>query len=164
MVTLLWFFTPPPCLHNKTCWEGNVSARVLNTTGKRISFHRDEMGMSQEGLTVALREYGIKIERSQLSRIENQQHPPSGQMLSALAHILGVTSDYLLLLSDDPLPPDGSPHAFAEENSEYKVDPMAERLMQYWGHLSMGDQAILLQLAQRLSGDNVFPIGGSSVN
>lgn len=129
-----------------------MSARILNTTGKRIAFHRDELGFSQEGLAAELRRRGIDIKRSQVSRIENQDHPPSGEILSALAHILGLTTDYLLVLSDTPLPPEGAPHAFKDEGVPYEVeDSLVRSLVDAVGRLSRSDQAMLLGIAERLA-------------
>lgn len=47
-----------------------------------------------------------QVDRAYLSMIENNKRPAFGSdILQRVAAILGTSSDYLLLLTDDPLPP-----------------------------------------------------------
>ncbi|MBC8252618.1 MAG: hypothetical protein H8E35_01145 [Ardenticatenia bacterium] len=74
---------------------------ILDTPGKRIRALRHDLGVSQI-------ELGHRIARSSgyMSLVEADKVPGiSGALLSEIAEVLGTTVDYLLLRSDDPLPP-----------------------------------------------------------
>lgn len=45
-----------------------------------------------------------ELERKSIIRYENGQNIPGGKALTALARVFGVTTDYLLGLSNDPQP------------------------------------------------------------
>ena len=130
--------------------------RFTNTTGKRIKLHREDLGLRQEDVVRLLMEQGIEIGQSRLSRIEQQQHAPPGEIVAGLAKILNVSTDYLLLLTDDP-----TQHDDDELPSEVDPDdPLLMKLLQYWDMLGMTDRAILLNLAARLADQNVVAFVG----
>ncbi|MCB0055412.1 MAG: helix-turn-helix transcriptional regulator [Caldilineaceae bacterium] len=125
--------------------------RFLNSTGKRVRLLRDDLDLTQNQLLEALGTLGIHISRGRLSQIENSDAPPSGEILRALAAALGTSADYLLLLTDDAVPPfDAS--TLAEEGEPYHVDDSLVRsLLEAVGRLSRSDQAMLLGIAERLA-------------
>lgn len=123
--------------------------RFLNTPGKRIRVLREDLGMSQAELVEQLAARGVAIGRSNLSRIENADQPPSGELIAALAGVLGTSADYLLLLSDDALP-----ERDVSEEDEAAGDPMLRLLMQTVAKLARSDQAMLLSLAEKLAAAN----------
>ena len=62
---------------------------------------RRDLDLSQEELAER-----AQVDRSYLSKIENDRRPGFGSdMLGRIADALGTTSDYLLCLTDDSLPP-----------------------------------------------------------
>jgi len=65
--------------------------------GERIREMRRKMGLSQEDLA---RQIGIRGQ--QVYRYEAGENDPSADILRNIAQILGVTTDYLVGLSDDP--------------------------------------------------------------
>jgi transcriptional regulator with XRE-family HTH domain len=64
------------------------------------------MGMTQEQLTSMLDlEGGVKVGQSYISELERGDTYPSGQLLKALAIVLKTTTDFLVLLTEDPMLP-----------------------------------------------------------
>lgn len=82
-----------------------ISMDLLNTTGKRIRALRNDYHLTQEELTRQLNKAGVDAGRSYISILENSSKVPSGEVIQALARVLKTTSDYLLLLTDDPFRP-----------------------------------------------------------
>lgn len=78
---------------------------LLNTTGKRIRLLRGDLDLTQEELTRQIEKLGVTIGRSYISLLERTSNVPSGDVLAGLARVLRTTTDYLLLLTDDPLIP-----------------------------------------------------------
>lgn len=65
--------------------------------GMRVRECRNEIGLSQEGLAEKL---GMK--RTNVANYEGGRVVPPGNILLEMAEIFGVTTDYLLGISDDP--------------------------------------------------------------
>jgi transcriptional regulator with XRE-family HTH domain len=73
---------------------------LLDTLGKRIKALRADRGVSQKDLARR-----IDTAQSHLSEIEADGVPRvSGDLLARIASGLNTTTDYLLLLTDDPQP------------------------------------------------------------
>lgn len=66
---------------------------------ERLRELRGKMGLSQEALARQ-----IDIGNLQIWRYENGDNEPSSEILSRLAKALDTSADYLLGLTDDPLP------------------------------------------------------------
>lgn len=78
---------------------------MLTTFGKRLRWLRIERGIDQKELTKALAFRGVDIGQSYISTLERSENRmPTGQVIAGLALELQTTSDYLLLLSDNPFP------------------------------------------------------------
>ena len=71
--------------------ENQPRKRWFSVLGARIAALRREAGLSQAELASQL-----QISASAMGMYEQGRREPSGQMLVALARILGVTTDYLL--------------------------------------------------------------------
>lgn len=83
--------------------------------GARVALQRKHLGMSQPDLVDRLRAEGIKSSTTEVSRVETGfVKSPSIPRLVAYAAILGVSTDYLLGLTDDPTPPPPSAAQVAE--------------------------------------------------
>lgn len=65
--------------------------------GDRLRECRQEHGYSQEGFSEA-----INVALRQIPRYEANETSPSADVVSRMAEVLGVTSDYLLGLVDEP--------------------------------------------------------------
>lgn len=65
--------------------------------GQRLKATRERQGLSQEKLGVI-----IGASRQQVHAWEKQETAPNGETVKLLVRALGVSSDYLLELSDDP--------------------------------------------------------------
>jgi len=70
---------------------------VLDTTGKRIAWHRKHLGLTQEKIAEIL-----IIQRPHFNMIENDKRQPTIQQLTTLADTLCVTADYLLCRVNTP--------------------------------------------------------------
>lgn len=103
--------------------DGMTSAAFFDTMGKRIRILRDDRQLSQTDMAVLMGAYGAAVNPSYLSQIEADAKLPRLPVLRAIARVLETTTDYLLLLSDDPLPlvaqtePDAG-HGISEEAQE----------------------------------------------
>jgi len=74
---------------------------LLDSLGKRLKALRADLGLSQK--EVAHRSH---TSQAYLSRIEGDHvRNVRGPVLARIAEVLGTTTDYLLGLSTDPLPP-----------------------------------------------------------
>lgn len=67
--------------------------------GKRLRELRQKRGYSQESLAEAL-----GVGNRQIWRYENEETDPDGAVVAKIARILGTSADYLLGLTDDPIP------------------------------------------------------------
>jgi len=69
---------------------------VLNTTGKRIAWHRAHREMTQAELAAML-----FIKREHFNMIENDKRTPTVEQIKLLADALDLTTDYLLCRISD---------------------------------------------------------------
>lgn len=108
----MWGYTMIAELVTEITSEGMMdAARFSNTTGKRAKLLRMDQGLKQGD--VAER---VGIRHPYLSEIENDKAYPSGEVIAKLAQALGTTTDYLLLLTDNPeQPKDAEPTRLSEE-------------------------------------------------
>ena len=129
------------CLMNK---------QFLDTVGKRIRILRQDLGFNQGELVNELAKQGIDVGRSYISELERTDKVPSGTVLAGLAKVLGTTTDYLLMLTDDP----GLPNEQEEQEIE---DALARELLAVYTTLAADKKAMLLYLAKTFaeSGRNV---------
>jgi transcriptional regulator with XRE-family HTH domain len=82
----------------------------INTMGKRLRIHREEMRLSQTDMVQRMREEcAIDVRSAHISGIENGNKLPSAPVLAAIARVLNVSADYLLMLTNDPRPVDDVP-------------------------------------------------------
>lgn len=81
-----------------------MALSLFNSTGKRVRALRTDKDLNQTQLAAELQKRGIEVGRSFVSQVEGGFKQPPLDMLVALAKILGTTTDYLLLLTDDPMP------------------------------------------------------------
>lgn len=121
-----------------------MSAHFLDTVGKRIRILRQDLDLNQAELVTALEKHGIAVGRSYISELERSDKVPSGTVLAGLARVLGTTTDYLLLLTDDPNPP----HEQEEQQIE---DALARELLAVYMTLAVDKKAMLLYLAKALA-------------
>lgn len=129
----------------------------FNTTGKRIRILRQDIGLKQSALVEALRKVDVEINANYVSALETSDRIPSGEVLRGLARVLRTTTDYLLMLTDDPLPP-GEQHepAIQEGRIVYQVNSAEEwmviqDLIEAFQQLGETDQRLLVQLIERLT-------------
>ena len=101
---------------------------MFGTTGKRIKALRTSRDINQKELVAALKGQGVDVGPSFLSQIESSRKTPSIELLIALAKSLGTTTDYLLMLTNDP-----APSASTESQIVIDVQDAAERaLIEEW--------------------------------
>jgi len=88
--------------------------------GKRLRILREDQGINQTELAQRMADMGAGIDPSYLSQIEADAKMPRLPVLAAIVRALNTTSDYLLLLSDQPATaaPDEPPNYFSEEADE----------------------------------------------
>lgn len=69
----------------------------MDMIGNRLKIARENNGHSQRSLAELL-----NMGEKQIWRYENEKTKPSGEDVAKIAQTLGISSDYLLGLSDDP--------------------------------------------------------------
>lgn len=84
----------------------------------------------------------LGLQKSTISGIERGAQGISG-IAGDLARALGTTTDYLLLLSDNPLPPN-------DEDEAQLVPPLRAAILDELERLDEIDQQILYQMAMTL--------------
>ena len=83
----------------------NKQDEMLRSFGRRFQLLRQEKDLSQTAIAAMLQGYGISITPSHLSLVEKNKRNVSVDLLVALARLLETSTDYLLVLTDDPTPP-----------------------------------------------------------
>ena len=100
---------------------------LLDSLGKRMKALRADRGMSQKDLAKM-----ISTAQSHLSEIESDNVPRvSGHLVGRIALALATTSDYLLLLTDDPMPLS----AIREEEVDPQVVALSRKISTLPTHL-----------------------------
>lgn len=103
---------------------GPSMAALFNTTGKRIRMLRTGRGLSQLELSRELKKHGVDVNNTFISQIENAplegeaggddrekiKRPPLTLVVAA-AKVLGTSTDFLLLVTDDPSPAEANTEA-----------------------------------------------------
>ena len=79
---------------------------MLRSFGRRFQLLRQEKDLSQTAIAAMLQSYGVNITASHLSLVEKNKRNVSIDLLVALARLLETSTDYLLVLTDDPTPAD----------------------------------------------------------
>lgn len=79
---------------------------MLRSFGRRFQLLRQDKDLSQTAIAAMLHSYGIDITPSHLSLVEKNKRNVSIDLLVALARLLETSTDYLLVLTDDPTPAD----------------------------------------------------------
>ena len=107
------------------------------STADRVRLLRGYLRLSQEALGQR-----VGVAKSTISGIERGAQGISG-IAGDLARALGTTTDYLLLLSDNPLPPN-------DEGEAQLVPPLRAAILDELERLDEIDQQILYQMAMTL--------------
>lgn len=121
-------------------------ANPLNTTGKRIRVLRQDLDLTQSEVARQMTKLGTKINASYISTLEGNDKMPSGEVLRGLARVLQTTTDYLLLLTDDPLIP-------SEEIKEAgrELTPEQNALLDSLEEIADSDRPMVYELVQSLA-------------
>ena len=120
-----------------------MNKQFFDTVGKRIRLLRQDLDLNQAKLVSELKKLGVEIGSSYISELERTDKVPSGTVLAGLARVLGTTTDYLLLLTDDPNPPH-------EQEDQQIEDALARELLTVYTTLAADKKAMLLYLAKAL--------------
>lgn len=121
---------------------------LLNTTGKRVRILRQDLGMDQKELSLELKKVGVDVGQTTVSRIERDVSDPGSSVIAAIAKVLGTTTDYLLLLTDDPLPPKESSDSFDLDDD---VDrQLLRQLIDEFSALPREEQDLLVRIAETI--------------
>jgi transcriptional regulator with XRE-family HTH domain len=77
---------------------------LFGSTGKRIKALRTSRDINQKELVAALKKQGVDVGPSFISQVESNRKQPPLELLVGLAKVLGTTTDYLLMVTNDPTP------------------------------------------------------------
>lgn len=128
--------------------KNTMGSDMLATFGKRLRVLRNEQGLTQGDLIDILeRRYGVTVGRSYISILEGGEKMPSGEIVAAMARALKTTSDYLLLLSDNPIYVEDGVTVSADDPAEVQL---LEDLLRVAQELPRGDQEFALSFLRRL--------------
>ena len=119
--------------------------------------------MNQVELTRELRKHGVTITNQYISELERTEKVPSGEVIAGLAQVLGTTTDFLLMLTDDAVPPgDESTQADSllsnaeqEDSIVYRIPSpatrqLAQRLLTTFSEMNDSERAYVVDLAEQL--------------
>ena len=135
----------------------------LDTTGKRIAFwmqNRPGGKMTQKELVVALEELEIYTSQSVISRLLDDKTAGDPRIIAGIAKTLKLSSDYLLLNTDDPNPKgeEEEDDLLQESDTPYTVEiqlsPAARELAQIYEQMDIEFRLIVDQMVQSLAGLN----------
>lgn len=109
--------------------------------------------MNQGDLSYALKGVGVEIGSSYVSELERSNRIPSGEVLAGLAKVLGCTTDYLLMLTDES--DISSSEINKAKGNELDIGNgtdlvMLQRLIDVFSALHPTDQLRIVDLATRL--------------
>lgn len=82
----------------------SMTRDFFSTFGKRVRILREDRGWTQEHLADLLGDHGVTVRNTWISTLEKAKENklPATDVVVALARALNTTTDYLLMLSDDP--------------------------------------------------------------
>ena len=107
------------------------------STANRVRLLRSYLQLSQEALGER-----VGVAKSTISGIERGTQGISG-IAGQLARALGTTTDYLLLLTDNPLPPN-------DEDETQLVAPLRAAILDELERLDEIDQQVIYQMIMTL--------------
>lgn len=107
------------------------------TTGRRVKLLRNDLGLSQEELGRA-----VGVAKTTISGIERDAQGIGG-VAQKLAAALGTTTDYLLMATGNPLPPE-------ETATEDERDALRGAIMSEYERLEEVDRRALYEIAVTL--------------
>ncbi len=109
------------------------------------------------GITQAELARRVNVRQSYVSDIEHNRASPSAQVISSIADVLDTSVDFLLLRSEDPLPPND------EEDDDRAVTDLArDALLAEYDRLdeiyqrALHEMAVTLRLTQERSKTRVI--------
>jgi transcriptional regulator with XRE-family HTH domain len=98
------------------------------------------------GITQAELARRVNVRQSYISDIEHNRASPSAQVISSIADVLDTSVDFLLLRSEDPLPPNDE----EEDDERAATDLARDALLAEYDRLDEIDQQALHQIAVTL--------------
>jgi transcriptional regulator with XRE-family HTH domain len=125
-----------------------MSEPRFNTFGKRVRILREDMGLTQDDVINRLAEQGIKMRQSYLSELERTDKTPTGDMVAGLAKVFNTTTDYLLLLNDDPSPPTPVQQQMLDLARSEKERELLEELVDLIRDIPESQQRLALEAVQ----------------
>ena len=125
-----------------------MSEPRFNTFGKRVRLLREDMGLTQGDVVNQLATQGIKMRQSYLSELERTNKTPPGDMVAGLAKVFNTTTDYLLLLNDDPSPPTPVQRQILDLARTEKERELLEELVDLIRDIPEGQQMLALEAVQ----------------
>ena len=90
-----------------------MDSRFTSTFGKRARLLRQDLGVKQGEVAEQ-----VGVRQSYMSEIEGDKAYPTGEIIAKLARALNTTTDYLLLLTDNPSSPEDVKPTFLFEETE----------------------------------------------
>lgn len=102
--------------------------------GMRVRECRNEVGLSQEGLAEKL-----GMNRTNVANYEGGRVVPPGNVLLEMAELFGVTTDYLLVRTDDP------------NGKAPELDEKTRTLARDFQNMNSDAQDLMLSIAREMS-------------
>ena len=130
----------------------STTRTLFGSTGRRIKILRNDLGMNQGELARAASALGVPISQSALSRWESDETSPPGNMLAAVARALETSTDYLLMMSDDPTPAGEQEEdlPMVHERREAYLADEDRNLLDLWRSLDAEQRTFVLDVLDKL--------------
>lgn len=142
---------------NKTGWEYPVCFydmdANLNTTGKRIKYLRETVN-SWNGKTFReelKKRTGEELTAPKLTNHEQDTSMPGYSTLVNYAKVLGTTTDYLLMITDDPTPAKKTDRIVLMEAQGEEERRILEEISSLLEEMNVGDLRFVLDIVRRIS-------------
>lgn len=124
----------------------------INTTGKRIKYLRITNGWNGKRFLEELRrQTGEIVKPSALSNHEKDTSMPAYPTLIHYAEALGTTTDFLLLVTDDPTPAKKTDRNVVIEAKGEEERRILEEIASLLEEMNAGDLRFVLDIVRRIS-------------
>lgn len=136
-----------------TVYFYTMNANNIDTTGKRIRYLREHVNnwKGTKLIEEVKKRYGETIEPSTLTNHEKDTSMPRFQTLVNYAKTLGSTTDFLLLITDDPAPTKKTDRNVIIEASGEEERRILEEISSLLEETNTGDLRFILDIIRRIS-------------
>lgn len=146
------FSTQAECIVDRPVYFYIMDANI-NTTGERIRYLRETVNKwnGKKFLAELKRRTGEEVKSSTLSNHESDTSMPQYNTLVNYSIVLGTTTDFLLLVTHDPLPAKRTDRNVLIEANGEEERRILEEIATLIEEMTVGDLRFVLDIVRRIS-------------